>query len=243
MEAGALVLPLFSGEKQARLKGRSNLVTEADLLSERTILGTLRQEFPSLGFLSEESEAVPSESPYTWVVDPVDGSNNFTFGVPFFSISLALLHQEEVLLGVTYDPVRRELFRAEKGKGAFLGEKPLRVSSRSSLVEALVAYDMGYDPEQGAEMLKVVSRLWPNVFSFRVLGSGALALAYVAAGRVDLYLHRRLYPWDILAGRLLVEEAGGLATDWEGRPVTRKTHQVVAGNPALHRLFRSYIYK
>jgi len=232
--AGGILLSSFSRtEKKTRPKGRSNLVTEADYLSEQAILRELRAEFPSCGFLSEESEAVVSDSPFTWVVDPMDGSNNFSFGVPFFSVNLALLRREEVVLGVTYDPVRDELFYGLKGQGAFVGGKPLRVSARTELKDALVGFDMGYDMERGREMLEAARKLWTAVFSFRIMGSAALVLAYVASGRLDLYLHRRLYPWDILAGRLLVEEAGGLATDWEGRPVTRNTHQVVAGNPAL----------
>ncbi|HJW88145.1 MAG TPA: inositol monophosphatase family protein [Dehalococcoidia bacterium] len=234
--AGGILLSSFSRtDKKTRPKGKSNLVTEADYLSEQAILGELRAEFPSCGFLSEESEAVVSDSPFTWVVDPMDGSNNFSFGVPFFSVNLALLCKEEVVLGVTYDPVRDELFYGLKGQGAFLGEKPLRVSARTELKDALVGFDMGYDMERGREMLEAARKLWGAVFSFRIMGSAALVLAYVASGRLDLYLHRRLYPWDILPGKLLIEEAGGVVSDWEGNPALPKTQAIIAGNPELHR--------
>lgn len=217
------------------LKGKSNLVTEADHLSEQAILQELRAEFPSCGFLSEESEAILSDSPFTWVVDPMDGSNNFSFGIPFFSVNLALLHKDEVVLAVTYDPVRDELFHGLKGGGAFLGAKPLRVSAKTELKDALVGFDMGYDMERGREMLEVARKLWTRVFSFRIMGSGALGLAYVASGRLDLYLHRRLYSWDILAGKLLIEEAGGVVSDWEGNPALVNTPAIIAGNPELQR--------
>ena len=234
--AGGIILSAFSrADKKTRSKGKSNLVTEADYLSEQAILRELKAEFPSCGFLSEESEAVVSNSPFTWVVDPMDGSNNFSFGVPFFSVNMALLHKDDVVLGVTYDPVRDELFHGLRGQGAFLGEKPLRVSARTDLKDALVGFDLGYDMERGREMLEAAGKLWTRVFSFRIMGSGALALAYVAAGRLDLYLHRRLYPWDIVAGKLLIEEAGGVVSDWEGNPALPKTPAIIAGNPELHR--------
>ena len=131
--------------------------------------------------------------------------------------------------------MRDELFHGLKGQGAFLGEKRLRVSAKTELKDALVGFDMGYDMERGREMLEAAGKLWTKVFSFRIMGSGALGLAYVASGRLDLYLHRRLYPWDILAGKLLIQEAGGVVSDWEGNRVSPNTPAVIAGNPELHR--------
>lgn len=234
-EAGEVLLSLFGQGDRGQLKGRGNVVTQADYAAERAILARLRQEFPDYGVISEESEAVATSSPYTWVVDPLDGSNNFSFGLPFFSVSIALLREGEGVLGVTYDPLRREAFWAERGRGAFLNGSPLRVSQKEELISSLVGFDMGYNDARGGEMLDFARRLWPGVFSFRIMGSGALGLAYVAAGRLDLYLHRWLYPWDLSAGLLLVEEAGGVVTDWQGQPLSQDSREVIATNPTLHR--------
>jgi myo-inositol-1(or 4)-monophosphatase len=167
-------------------------------------------------------------------VDPLDGTNNFSFGIPFFSVTLAALRDGEVEFGLVYDPLREEMFWAERGEGAHLNGRVLAVSGKDRLQDSLVGLDMGYDDAQGAEMLDFLRQLWPGVFSFRILGSGALALAYVAAGRLDVYMHRRLYPWDIAGGTLLVREAGGVVTDWHGQSPTPNTRQVVAASPALH---------
>jgi len=234
--AGSIILSAFSSrDKKVTVKGKSNLVTEADYLSEQAILKELKAEFPTCGVLSEESGATVSDSPFTWVVDPMDGTNNFSFGIPFFAVNLALLHRDDVVLAITYDPVRDELFHALRGQGAFLGDKPLRVSAKTDLKDALVGFDMGYDMERGSEMLEAARKLWTRVFSFRIMGSGALGLAYVAAGRLDLYVHRRLYPWDIAPGKLLIEESGGTVSDWEGKPAPIQTPAIIAGNPDLHR--------
>src|SRR3972149_4565772 len=208
--AGGIILSSFSRtEKKTRPKGKSNLVTEADYLSEQAILRELRAEFPSCGFLSEESEAAAPDSPFTRVVAPMDGANNFSFGIPFFSVNLALLRKEEVVLGVTYDPVRDELFYGLKGQGAFVGGKPLRVSARTELKDALVGFDMGYDMERGREMLEAARKLWTAVFSFRIIGSAAPGPAYVGSG--------------------------GVGGDWEDNPPPPQTQAIIAGNPELHR--------
>ena len=234
-EAGEIILAHFRSPQKTKLKGRGNLVTEADLLSEKAIKALLRAEYPEHSIISEESEAIPADSAYTWIIDPLDGTNNYSFGLPFFAVTLALTYEEEALLGVTYDPLRQELFRAEKGGGAFLNNSPLSVSQRTEIRRSLIAFDIGYDAERGRQMLTAARDLWPGMHSLRVLGSAALGLAYVAAGRIDIYLHRCLYPWDVAAGILLVREAGGLVTDWEENHLALNAQEVVAANPVLHR--------
>lgn len=240
-EAGDIILASFSGEKHVRAKGQGNLVTDADILSEKLIIGRLNSEYPSFGIVSEESEGQPSDSPYTWLIDPLDGTNNFSFGLPIFSVCIALLNNDQVALGIIYDPLRRELFRAADGEGAFLNDYPISVSPRADLKTGLVGFDMGYVAEKGQETLEIAKALRPHVFSFRILGSGALGLAYVACGRLDIYMHRRLYPWDIGSGRLLVSEAGGTVTDWEGKPLGKDSREIVAGNKPLHTQFRQRV--
>lgn len=236
-EEGALLLDYFHRPREKldiQVKGRGNLVTEADLQGEKLILERLAAEFPGWQVTAEESAAVVNDSPYTWIVDPLDGTNNFAFGIPFFSVTLAAMRHGEVEFGLVYDPLREEMFWAERGEGAHLNGKALAVSGKAKLQASLVGLDMGYDDARGTEMLDFLRQLWPGVFSFRILGSGALALAYVAAGRLDVYMHRRLYPWDIAGGTLLVREAGGAVTDWRGQSPTLHTSDVLAASLAIH---------
>lgn len=240
-QAGRILAKYFHVHKQVKYKGRRNVVTDVDLLAERTIVTFLQQEFPEYSVLSEESRSITTDSNYTWIVDPLDGTNNYLFGIPFFSISLALTRKEEVLLGLVYDPVRRELFRAEKGKGAFLGARRLSVSRRADLQTSSIGCDMGYDEKEGRQILQTLSNLWPRLHSMRVMGSAALGLAYVACGRFDLYFHRCLFPWDLAGGILLVREAMGKVTDWEGEPADIHSTRVIAANESVHAEFLSLV--
>jgi myo-inositol-1(or 4)-monophosphatase len=237
-EAGEVITARFAGDKSISYKeGRSNVVTDVDLLAEERIIAVLRREYPDHGIMTEESDDIAGRSPYTWIIDPIDGTRNYAYGIPHFCVALALAREEEVVLGVIYDPMRGELFRAEKGCGAFLNDSPIAVSSRESLSVALVAFDLGYDPDIGQKMLKVAGALWPEVAAVRVMGSAALGLAYVACGRLDLYFHFSLYPWDLAAGIALIGEAGGAVTELEGQPVGIRSRTVVAANRTIHRDF------
>ena len=240
-EAGDILVSAFSVEKHIQIKGHGNLVTDADLSSEKLIIGKLRSEYPGSGITSEESESLPSETGYTWLIDPMDGTNNFSFGIPFFSVCIALVKEDGPLMAITYDPLRQELFHAVEGGGAYLNVRPISVSNRTDLKSGLVGFDIGYEMAKGQEILEVAKTLRPHVFSFRVLGSGALGLAYVSCGRLDIYMHRRLYPWDIASGRLLVVEAGGVVTDWEGKPLGKDSTEIVAGNKASHKEFMGLV--
>ena len=235
-EAGHLLLEHMSGERQLSYKeGRANIVTEVDVLVEKKVIDLLRSEYPDHNILSEESPAVTNDSRYTWVVDPLDGTNNYVYGIPVFSVAIALMSKDDVLLGLTYDPVRKELFVARKGGGASLNGRPISVSRRDSMERAFIGCDLGYDWEAGARMLDTIRAIWPRMAGLRIMGSAVLGLAYVACGRFDLYLHRYLYPWDMASGILLVREAGGEITDWTGKPVSAFGQQIIAGNKALHR--------
>ena len=227
----------FHTEKRVELKGRGNIVTDVDLLAEGEMVALLRDEYPEFGILSEESEEIEGDSGYTWVIDPIDGTNNYTFGIPFFCVNVALVQGEEILLGVTYDPLRDELFTAERGGGAFLNGTPISVSKKGRVQDSFIGYDMGYDDGLGREILKVAGALWPNIYGLRVMGSAALGLAYTACGRLDLYFHRSLYPWDIASGVLLVREAGGRVVGWGGEDVGFRDKGLIASNEVIIRDF------
>ena len=232
-EAGKTLRSHFYADKQVELKGRGNIVTDVDLLVDRDIITILRDEYPDSGILSEESEEIEGDSGYTWVIDPLDGTNNYAFGIPFFSVNIALVQGEEILLGITYDPLRDEVFQAEGRRGAFLNGSPISISTKTRVRDSFIGYDMGYDDEEGREILRVARRLWPNIYGLRVMGSAALGLAYAACGRVDLYFHRFLYPWDIASGILLVREAGGRVVGWGGEDATIKNKGLIASNEAI----------
>ena len=237
-EAGNVIIAHFPGEKRISYKeGRSNIVTDVDLLSEEKITTLLQYEYPDFSIMTEESADIAGDSPYTWIIDPIDGTRNYAYGIPHFCVALALARDDELILGIVYDPVRGELFRAEKGNGAFLNDSPISVSTKTSLKESLIGFDMGYDADIGQEILGMASALWPEVVSVRVMGSAALALAYTACSRLDLYIHLYLYPWDLASGMLLIEEAGGMVTGLDGQRADIHSSTVIATNREIHQDF------
>ncbi len=234
MEAGRLLVRGYGEQKQISFKGRGNVVTNLDLEVEARVIDLLLQEYPDFGILSEEREAIPGKGEYTWILDPLDGSRNFASGNPFFSVNLGLVRGKEVVLGLTYDPLREELFHAIKGQGAFLNESPLSISKQDSVQASVLALDMGYSEELARKACEMLIFLWPGMQSTRIMGSAALGLAYAATGRVDLYFHHFLAPWDLVSGILLVQEAGGVITQGNGGPVSPWSRSVIASNKAIH---------
>ena len=222
---------------QVSRKGPGNFVSVADLKAERTVREVLARARPEFGFLMEESGAAPGTDPqHRWIVDPLDGTMNFLHGIPHFAISLALERDGEVVAGVTYNPVLDELYWAEKGIGAFLNDRRLRVSARTDLSEALIGSGIPYAGREGRELLlREVGAVMALAAGVRRQGCASLDLAYVAAGRYDGFWERGLGPWDVAAGDILVREAGGFATDLAGGNSMLTTGDVVAGNEALHR--------
>lgn len=234
---GRILLDGFYAQKQVRFKGHRDVVTQVDVQAEQSILGILQREYPDFGVLSEESPERKSDTPYAWVVDPLDGTRNYASGFPQACTVVALACNERVVVGVTYDPFRDELFTAEEGQGAFLNGQPIRVSPKESLDRCLLGCDLGFLDEKGLWTLEVVRKLWPIAQGVRITGSSSLGLAYAAAGRFDIYFHRRLFPWDIAAGLLLMKEAGGVVTDHVGRPAALRQESVVASSRHLVELF------
>jgi myo-inositol-1(or 4)-monophosphatase len=231
--AGQIVRDRFQTHKEISFKGRANIVTDVDLEAERSILGLVRTEYPEFGILSEESDPIKTGSAYTWVVDPIDGTRNLAEGIPHFCVVVALAKGDEVVVGVTYDPMKEELFTAERGKGAFLNGSPISVSQRQEIADSILGFDLGYTDEKAGFALDMVRSLWPGLQAMRLMGSSALGLAYAAAGRTDLYFHHFLSPWDIASGLLLAREAGGEVVDKQGQPANLYTPSVIVSSPHL----------
>jgi len=243
--AGQLVRERFHQRHTVTSKSSPvDLVTEADVASEQLIVARIRQRFPGHAILAEEGHAQGQKrrSPHTWLIDPLDGTTNYAHGYPAFSIAIAVIavaQRNEILLGVTYDPLRDELFTAQREGGAFLNGRRLRVSLTPRLNEALLATGFPYSRATEAQNnLGPFSHVMPRVRGVRRGGSAALDLAYVAAGRLDGYWEFWLSPWDWAAGSLLVTEAGGTVTDVAGAPWRPGTLNLIATNGHLHEELR-----
>ena len=234
--AGDVLLRGFSSsDKEARTKGhRNNPVTIYDRRSEEAIVRIITAEHPDDGILSEESDESQGTSGRRWIVDPLDGTSNFLAGIPQFAVSIALALGENVVLGCVYDPIRGETFTAVRGSGAYLNEQRIRVSQRATLNGSVLGVGLSFDPERRTEMLNQMRRLVGRAGVLRTLGSAALDFAYVAAARFDATWYLALHAWDVAAGGLLVEEAGGRLTDLQGRTMQDLRFGVVASNGRLH---------
>ena len=233
--AGGLLLDGYGRATQVRHKGAVDLVTEYDLKAEQLLVEGIRSVYPADAILSEEGGGQEGEG-VRWLVDPLDGTTNFAHGLPIFSVSIACVRAKELLLGVIYDPTREELFHTLAGEGAFLNEAPIRVSAAATLDESLLVtgfpYDIRTNPDNN---LSYFNALAVRARAVRRLGSAALDLAYVAAGRFDGYWELRLNPWDWAAGVLLIREAGGRATTFaEDEKMLDGDPTLVATNGRIH---------
>jgi len=235
LEAGTLLKSFLGRITQIVHKGKTDLVTEADLESEKLILDSLGRHFHEDAFLTEETGLHGAESKRVWLIDPLDGTINFAHEIPFFAVSIALQVQGETVLGVVYNPCTQELFEATKGSGAFLNHGPITVSSTNQLIDSLLATGFPYTLYQNPyDVMKRFNNLIIRGQSTRRIGSAAMDLCYVAAGRFAGYWEQDLKPWDTAAGALLVEEAGGRVTDFEGTPFTPFGKTIVASNSLIH---------
>jgi len=229
--AGDIQIKAFDKTRRIDYKGATNLVTEVDRACEEAIFTRLSTAFPSHDFLLEETQTSRSGSPHLWVVDPLDGTTNYTHRYPHFCCSIALVVEGRTVLGVVFDPVRDELFTALRLRGAFLNGRPIRTSDEDRLIRSLVATGFPDDIGRARDKnLRKFARLLHCVRSVRRSGSAALDLCYVAAGRLDGYWILKLAPWDTAAGIILVEEAGGCVTSLHGGPTHLHTKALVASN-------------
>jgi myo-inositol-1(or 4)-monophosphatase len=235
--AGKVILDNLGrvSEKDINLKQKSDFVTRVDKESEKIIIKTVREKFPDHLFLTEESIKEAETEEYRWIIDPLDGTTNYIHQYPVFSISIALEYRREIILGVVYDPLRVELFTAEKGRGAFLNRRPIKVSRISFLKDSLITTGFPFRSKEFIEIyLKLFKNVFNNVSDLRRAGSAALDLANLACGRCEGFFEIGLSPWDIAAGDILIKEAGGVVTDFGGGSDYLLTGDIVAGNPAIH---------
>jgi myo-inositol-1(or 4)-monophosphatase len=237
LEAGKILKYRFGLINEIQFKGKRNIVTEADKLSEKAIIKILENEFPDFGILSEESPEKHSDGEFTWIIDPLDGTNNYYFGIPLFCVNIALAWRGDVVMGITYDPMRKELFHGIIGKGCFLNIDRIFVSKVTTMDKASVAVDMGYDEESAKSLINIAANLRPKSHCLRLLGSSSLGLAYVASGRLGLYFHKYIYPWDIASGLLMIHESGGEVRNFQGSIATIHDKQIIAANKKLLKEF------
>lgn len=247
-EAGHVLVEYFLRPPvpgEVRYKGPSSPVTEADRAAEACIVSRLREAFPDHGIVAEEGSGAPGEDGPCWYVDPLDGTTNFVHRLPWFAVSIALAEGEEVRCGVVYHPILDELFVAERGKGAWLvrgGTRArLRVSRVHRLQEALVATGTPSDIGLTGRNLREIQALAKVTEDIRIMGSAALHLAFVAAGRLDAFWEPELNPWDAAAGALLVQEAGGVVTGMDGAPYVAQTRNPLATNGLLHEAMLAFL--
>ncbi len=231
--AGEIIRSGWNSDRQITFKGRADIVTDIDVKAERAVLEILTGAFPDFGILAEESRPVAGASAYRWVVDPLDGTRNYAQSIPHFCTIVALAEGDDVIAGVVYDPVREETFTAVRGQGAFLNGAPIRVTDTQELSRSLLSFDLGYVDEKAGLAIDLLRSLWPGMYSVRLMGSAGLGVAYAAAGRVDLFFHHSLSPWDIAAGLVLAKEAGGRVVDRNGQDADLFTPSVICSSPVL----------
>ena len=234
-EAGALLANYFERRVEFELKGEFDLITEADRRSEQLVVEKLRLYFPTHAIVAEEGSGFEGSSEYCWYVDPLDGTTNFAHSFPMFNITLGLARAGEMIAGVVYDPGRREMFTAERGAGAYLNHRRIRVSNTTRLADSLAATGFPSRKRHQNVNIHFYYQLAMASHGVRRTGSAALDLAYVACGRLDFFWEFGLKPWDQAAGTLLVSEAGGKTSDMKGRPLSiTDSEHMVADNGALH---------
>lgn len=243
--AGEVLRDGFGRQHRIEYKGEADLVTEADEETERKIGEVLRKAFPDYGMLTEEGGETEGQGDARWIVDPLDGTTNYAHGVPFFCTSIALERAGEVVVGVVHDPMAKETYAAERGCGATLNGEPIGVSGTGEPARALLGTSFADRPEELEAGLDLFGRFAGLVRGMRRLGSGALDLCYVAAGRLDGCYEQGFSAWDVAAGVLIVEEAGGNVTDYRGSRIDPEGSEgLVASNgslyPDLIRVTREY---
>lgn len=234
-ESGKIQKEWLEKDKKVELKGEINLVTEVDRICEGRIIEIIKETFPEHNILTEETPMPEGASPYRWIIDPLDGTTNYAHGYPCFCTSIALELEGKIVLGAIYDPLLDELFTAQQGEGGFLNGERIAVSETEQLIEALLCTGFPYDlRESSVNNLDHFDHFIMEARAIRRDGSAALDLCYVAAGRFDGFWELKLNPWDVAAGALIVEEAGGVVTNFSGETLDIYGHEILASNGRIH---------
>lgn len=236
-EAGQILLEKFGRKIDIRMKGDIDLVTEADLASEALIIERVKSHYPKHSILAEESgEAIVhgGDTTWKWIIDPLDGTTNYAHGYPCFCVTIALEHKGEIVIGVTFDPTRNELFAAERGRGASLNNKPIRVSETEEIGNSLIVTGFPYDFKGSDNFAQHLTDMLLRSRGVRRDGSAAIDMAYVACGRFDGFWEEGLHAWDVAAGTLLIEEAGGQVSYYDGSRFSIYAPPICASNGLIH---------
>ena len=234
-DAGRMLRDNFGKTQEVEYKGIVNIVTEVDFQSEDRIISLIKGEYPDHSILTEESKGHETPSDYKWIIDPLDGTTNYAHGYPFVCVSIALEVNGDVVLGVVYDPLRDELFTAEKGNGAYLNGNRIRVSETDELIRSLLSTGFAYNIRETAENnLNHYCNFALRVQGIRRDGAAALDLCYTAIGKFDGFWELYLAPWDMAAGSLIVSEAGGKVTNFTGEGFSIYFKEIVASNGRIH---------
>ena len=240
--AGALIQERFRTRFSIdRKKGMNNFVTEVDKASEQLIRGIISADFPDHGIIGEEYEIKQTDTFYRWIVDPIDGTTNFAHGIPLCCVSIAVLKENDPVMGAVFNPMLNELFFAEKGKGAYLNDKKITVSDNDDFGEAFLVTGFPYELPKDRDITGVFGKLVKKGLPVRRLGAAALDLCWVACGRFDGFWEYNLQPWDIAAGYLILEEAQGTITDFSGNKYSVWDKETLATNGKIHEALRSAI--
>jgi myo-inositol-1(or 4)-monophosphatase len=235
LRAGAIQKARYGQELDIRHKGEIDIVTDVDRACEDAILDTIRSRFPAHDVVTEETHFERTGDRHVWLIDPLDGTVNFAHGYPFFSASVAVAVDGEVVAGAVFDPIKEELFTAERGEGAYLNGRRLHVSAADALIRGLLVTGFPYDVRDDVETkVRLFKRFMAEARAIRRDGSAALDLCYLAAGRIDGFWEERLNVWDMAAGNLLVEEAGGRVSRFDGAALGLGHDEIVASNGKLH---------
>ncbi len=243
-KAGALLKERLGASGRIEFKGAVDIVTEMDRASEDLILGEIKKAFPDHGILTEESAEIAARSPYRWIIDPLDGTTNYSHGFPVFCVSIAVENAGEVVLGVVYNPMLDELFTAEKDGGALLNGKKISVSKVKTLDKSLLATGFPYDIRKTRENnLDHFANFAVTAQAIRRAGAAALDMSCVACGRFDGFWEMKLKPWDVSAAGLIVMEAGGILSDFKGGPFSIHGAQTLASNGLIHEEMLSVLAK
>jgi len=233
--AGLLLKRNIGRRHTIEFKGVIDVVTEMDIKAEDMIMKTIKARFPEHGILTEESFEQKSGSGYRWIIDPLDGTTNYSHGFPIFCVSIALEREGEIILGVVFNPMLNELFTAEKGNGAYLNSKRIRVSGISELTKSLLATGFPYDVRTSPDNnISHFANLAVRAQAIRRAGSAALDMCYVACGRFDGFWELKLKPWDTAAAMLIIKEAGGIVTDFNGSAFSLYSGETLASNGLVH---------
>lgn len=233
-EAGKILLELSKNKINYKMKSKHDILAEADLESEKKIIAKIKENFPEHSILSEENGEEINKSDYLWIIDPLDGTINFSRGIEEFCISIAIEYKRELILGLIYQPINNKMFIAEKGKGANLNGKKIKVSDEADNINMILATDNSGKIETRINNYNILFKICDKFRHIRIFGSAALHLAKIASGNIDVYYKTKFNYWDYAAGILIIQEAGGKVTDFKGNTINRSSKDIVASNGKIH---------